>query len=258
MDYVERLIRRALAEPREAVLGIFDPFEQVAPWALQQAAGDAALAPTATAPKAAAAALQPVPPAASATVESVPAVALCRAEAAPPALADPLQPAVPAPEVPRPPVADDSASRRPPPEPTPEPASLARADAFMRTLSVKAALPDLPDKRPAAETPAVAPPPPSQRPEPQRPGETVHRLPVLVRPLPPQPLAMPAPPPAPRGARPAEAARDGASPPTARRASAAPPPERIVHTTVLIAQPARRLDDLAHSSGISRFGIGQG
>jgi hypothetical protein len=31
-----------------------------------------------------------------------------------------------------------------------------------------------------------------------------------------------------------------------------------VQTTVVLAPPSRRLDDLAHSSGIARFGIGQG
>ena len=34
-------------------------------------------------------------------------------------------------------------------------------------------------------------------------------------------------------------------------------PERIVQTTVVVAAAARGLDDLAHSSGISRFGLGQ-
>jgi hypothetical protein len=36
-----------------------------------------------------------------------------------------------------------------------------------------------------------------------------------------------------------------------------PPPERIVQATVVLASPSRRLDDLAHSGGISRFGLGQ-
>jgi hypothetical protein len=31
-----------------------------------------------------------------------------------------------------------------------------------------------------------------------------------------------------------------------------------VHTTVVVAPSARRLDDLAHGSAITRFGIGQG
>jgi hypothetical protein len=48
------------------------------------------------------------------------------------------------------------------------------------------------------------------------------------------------------------------SPAAKRPAPAEPPAGRIVHTTVVVAPSARRLDDLAHGSAITRFGIGQG
>jgi len=45
--------------------------------------------------------------------------------------------------------------------------------------------------------------------------------------------------------------------PSARRGAPVPQPERIVQTTVVLAPPSHRLDDLAHGSAIARFGLGQ-
>ncbi len=257
MDYLQRLLLRALAVPRGHAASVFDPFEQTAPWVLDT--------PVPVVPlKAAAeegAPVRPVPPA--------PAVP------SPTALPASLEAPAASPHVDAP--AAHVAPRPPPSVPTParhggipaliaqlmpapaEPSTLARADAFMQALGIGA---------PAVQAPAVATPlqptPPSPapmhddhhvkpKPEEQAPA-------VLVRPTPPRVLDLPAPP-SPRArdperTRPATPAALPAAAPAAKPAPA--PAERFVQTTVVVSPPSRRLDDLAHSSGIVRFGIGQG
>lgn len=136
-------------------------------------------------------------------------------------------------------------------------APLAKADAFMTALNVKPIVPETvaparaepPELRVATLKPA----PPTRL----GPAPTPHAPRVqLVRPILPRRSSLECPPPPPRStaSAPAAAARED---PASRRAT--PVPQSIITRTVLVAPSARPpLDDLAHSSGISHFGIGQG
>ncbi|HEY0858083.1 MAG TPA: hypothetical protein VGE16_13545, partial [Albitalea sp.] len=85
-------------------------------------------------------------------------------------------------------------------------------------------------------------------------------VPMLLRPLPPRALvAAEAPVPSPRHRTSSPADERRPAPASPRAGHLPPAPQRIVQTTVVVAAPeSRRLDELAHSSAISRFGIGQG
>jgi hypothetical protein len=258
MDYFERLILRALARPRAAAPDVFDPFEQVAHWDLDEAPPTERIHPPAVGeapravPQSAAPASSPAPHAAIRPGVEQPA-AVPQAPPREPAGAPAGRAAVSV-------VPQHAAPSQSLPIASPAADPLARADAFMRTLGVRPVAADVPHRpkpepvdvpqrheQPRSETPPRAP-------APQPAG------PVLLRPAPP--------PPAPHqpGMATGEHVRPGAAPatpaapsPAAKRpAPAEPPAGRIVHTTVVVAPSARRLDDLAHGSAITRFGIGQG
>lgn len=255
MDYFERLILRALALPRHGAAAVFDPFDQVAP----------SLPTPSTAPRVSIAgrAIPPAPPAAAALADTrardVAAIDVdAAAQALPPPVPAPLSPGPePAPAASRagaepvlPPAAAPAAGER-------EAAPLARADAFMRQLgavppsAISAAVAHRAVVEPA---PVASPELPATEPDP-RPSTA----PICAPPIPPQPemphraaprerrASQQDPPAAPASASEAAAA-------AAERAS----PHRIVQsTTVVVGRTAHTLDDLAHSSAISRFGLGQ-
>jgi len=257
MDYVERLIRRALAVPRDQAPSLFDPFDQVAPFVHEATLSldstvspgtpiDGADRPGATA-KAARADGGPHPSVAQPTRVESPDDGLGRIEAR---VDVPIK-------VPTPAVHTRAASGESVAVPEPKPLGLARADAFMRAL----ALPTAPVERPeaggptkadAAELTPLAPPnrilpllPPLPSP------------PALLMPNRPRREVRPDPEPTPPGV-PASAAAAAFAAQTSARDPARPAQlERIISTTVVVAPSSRRFDDLAHSSGISRFGIGQ-
>jgi hypothetical protein len=258
MNYLERLLRRALAVPGAVVQDVFDPFDQVAPWVIEPGAAERAL-PVQPAPEqivlpepagasdllAVAAPLQAVP----ASTDGV-AAPHAHAAARPPA---PL-PVPAAADVTAPLAAGPVAVSR-----AAQPQPLARADAFMQSLGVA---PSAPLEAGAART---APGPATQahsEPQPAPPAlraTMTKQQPVLPSLRPPAPLR---PPPAvatPAAARrrTAPAASSAAAPANTPRPAPAAPRERIVQTTVFVTPAPRALDDLAHSSGIARFGIGQ-
>jgi hypothetical protein len=260
MDYVERLVRRALAVPREQAQPLFDPFEQVAPWlpdapvpaevhdheaADTHAAATAALAP---APPVAPPANQPPPaPSASRLVEeSILAPHIEPALTPPPPAAPAVQPVAAA------------LSPQVAPPPAHALAPLAHVDAFMRSLGVKSVASQEPTRTRAAAAPDTVPPVQKAAALPRPPDAPDTSAPtVMVRPAPP-PAPTPAPEPAQRRTRASPPApEDATERPPPRRAAPPVTPERFVQTTVVVAPPSRRLDDLAYSSGISRFGIGQ-
>ncbi len=246
MRYLDRLIQRARAVPRDSVAALFDPFEQVAPWPLDapEPAPGAAVPP-------------PLTPAAPPTIEARQA-------------ADPGEdrtPFAPLEEI----MAKDTAASRPErPQPlVPEPAPvqalpsdpLEIADAFMRALE-PAATP-----RPAAAAAAaeiVQPPVPPPRnediPVVRRRAEPPDR-PALVAPPPPPPAATwPAPlrseAPAPAAPSPARRSAVDAqrSPTPAPAAPLVMPSGRVI----VRAGNDERLADLAHGSRIVHFGLRQG
>jgi hypothetical protein len=251
MHYFERLIRRALAVPRDMPGRIFDPFEQIAPWLIDPSH---ALSPTAriSSDALAEAGTPPEP------------VMPPSAPSKPPETVTTVQPSPPEPPIPAPVRTVERFLERPTRESKAAAAGLrpdaplAKADAFMTALNVKRIAPEtaepvraaLPEQRIAPLEPA---PPARQSLAPTPHAPKVH----LVRPIPPRrsPPERPSPPRTDASAPAAPAREDLAS----RRATAVTAPQPIVTRTVLVAPSARpQLDDLAHSSGISHFGIGQG
>lgn len=258
MDYIERLIRRAIAFPRQEAQGLFDPFEQVAP-------------------------LEPDSPR-----HRVAAMADATAVSHTDAL--PSLPAIP----PRSPVQAEHGLERMPEfreiaafadKPEPEASvredikasqsavrthklgaePLAQADAFMRSMGIKVTESDVPARRGAGPLES------STQTSPRAAASKRVAAPAMVRPIPPEaahPAVPVAPQPAPRGydspSTPMRRQR-GSAPqpevlvpsPASGAAPAAPVAERIVQTKVVVTSRSGRLDDLARSSGISRFGIGQ-
>jgi hypothetical protein len=254
MHYVERLVRRALAVPREQPKIPFDPFEQVAPWLPD---GPLAVAPDKqeiTGPQAEASTRQAPAPAAVPTAHPVPPATCApqRVETTIPApgVEPPVTPQRVAPSVE---VIGEAPPRQVAPPPAAGPAPLTQADAFMRSLGVEMPAP----AAPAAER--IAAPPPA---DPTVRTAAPSRREPAGRDLPPpfvivQPLRPPAPAPAQRRGRESSPVEKPTQPQPPRRAAPPAAAERIVQTTVVVAPPSRRLDDLARSSGISRFGIGQ-
>jgi len=260
MNYLERLLRRALAVPGAAPQDVFDPFDQTAPWLLEATVAEGG-SPVVSAPaqgmRTSPAGAPDVPFVApplhppSAPADSV-AVRLAPAAADPPA----KRPAPLAADVTAPPAADPVAVPR-----TVQPEPLARADAFMQSLgAVQVPTPDAGAPR-AAAVPATLPQSePLSAPRAVR-GANAPQHAVLPPLRPPAPPQLPPPAAAPAAARPRAvpaAARAAAAPANAPRLAAAAPRERIVQTTVFVSPAPRALDELAHSSGIARFGIGQG
>jgi hypothetical protein len=258
MDYLQRLIHRALAVPREQAQAVFDPFEQVAAWALELTPPVRA-APVVPPPDAPPKGVGPLDVPAIAPMQPVPAASIPAMREAnamePAALPGPASVQSVTPPEAAPP-ARTEATRVAAPERDP----LRQADAFMNALGVKALRPDPPASQRATATRneslavrrdglALA-----------HPAQAAAEAPVLVRPTPPRaPVVVEATPaaqrPPPRSPAPPSTSTASAA---ARRASPAPVQKRIVQTTVVMsASSSHRLDELAHSSGIARFGIGQ-
>jgi hypothetical protein len=257
MNYLERLIRRALAVPRDTEQSLFDPFEQTAPWAFDENVAVRARAPAAE----------------NAHPDREPAVAAAHTATAP------IRVGPPSPEAAKaavPGTAEAAAQiirvveqALTPPDPAaaragaamPHEQSLATADAFMRSLDLKAPSRDAAArsiKPPPAAIPAAAArgrPTATLGQEPQRPGAAGPQTIQPVAPRPPSPSP-------PARAQPADRNASHARPEPAvrahRDAAAIPQPSVITRTVVIARSPSRQLDDLAYSSGISRFGLGQG
>ncbi len=254
MNYLERLIRRALAVPRDTDQGLFDPFEQTAPWALDEAQLLRARAPT---PGTVPAAAERDPPSAGAAPSAIgrePPI-LNPVDATPPPV---VQSAVRVMKVeqalmPTLPVTPST----PDAEPLHE-KSLARADAFMQSLKSAQDPPDARHRsveppRSAGEHDArhVAVPPRRAAPVPPDAGD-----PPSIRPVAPRPPAVF--PPARVQSPDREKAQPRAEPANRdRRAPPAGQPSVITRTVVIAPPRSRQLDDLAHGSAISRFGLGQ-
>ncbi len=246
MNHLERLVRRALAVPRDRPQAVFDPFDQTVPWPLEAPAARAVPAePTLPAERAIAPAAPTLPPPAALST------AVARAQAPTPAAPD-AAPALPAPAA----IAPSTPIRQRAAPLAAEFAPQARADAFMRALGVampQVDAPVAPTRTPATIAAAIDPIAPSST---RRAAES-DELPSIrpsrraraeVAPAPPRPRT-PTPPSTPTPPPPAPAAQ--------QRAAAAPPAAQIIRTQPAAARsPA--LDDLAHGSHIVRFGIGQG
>jgi hypothetical protein len=257
MNYLERLIRRALAVPRDTEQSLFDPFEQTAPWAIDEAAAVRARAP---APDDTRSGQAPRP----SVVDGRPASPPIRTEPSSPNAATAAVPptAGSATQIVR--VVEQALTpSAPPPAPTGAVAlheqSLARADAFMRPLELKA-LSDDPTlcsaEPPPADIPIAASSDPVKAMPRQEPARPRAADPPTIQPVAPHPPTQHlAPHPAERRAplaKPASTAR-------ARRETAElGRPSVITRTVVIAPSRSRQLDDLAHGSGISRFGLGQG
>jgi hypothetical protein len=257
MDYLRRLLLRSLAVAREQGSPVFDPFAQVAGWEFDASAPappqESAAEPVpAAAPAPAARRLVPASP-----LQPPQAPAFDAAAAGAPPAVDPpalAQAPPPAPGTLAPPARNDTAGPA-----VPERVLLTQADAFMRSLGMKSVVaPEVPAPDQAVAAPSV-PAPHQHRASGPAPHTDESGVPVLVRPAIPTAIQQPRAQAKPRGKL--EAARAATAPAAAaapRSASPlAAPPQRIVQTTVVVAPAARGLDDLAHSSGISRFGIGQ-
>lgn len=258
MNHLERLVRRALAVPRDRPQGIFDPFDQTTPLLLD-APTPLHVARSTTAPLTVADAPAALPSPAADTGPSAAPAAPVSATAETGAVAAALVPPSPTFATPAPLMLDTPAMA---PVPRAAPGSvadsppLARADAFMRALGAR-----LPDAALAATT---SPPPVTRRAV--RPAEAVRAVAAPRDSIVAQRSTTTAHPPIP--ARPnaasAPAAAGGGAPPPpsspapAPRASRVAMPERIVERTVVVSSSSTRLDDLAHASRIARFGIGQG
>lgn len=259
LDYLQRLIHRALALPRDHAAPLFDPFEQTAEWE--------GMTPSTLRPAEAAATPEAVnrdvPMRADATanesVRRMPERARNAARSEP--AAPPRETLVKVRARSEPPSHESARHAEPMRSDSPiaQPAPLASADTFMRSIGAK-----LPSDDPGAQlrqcptqhAPAlVSPLVPRSEPVDQR-SESSQLLRAV----------------APRASVPAASV-----PANSRRASKQPPPlpvtpspahvprtsmtpERTVHTTVVVAPSpsSHRLDDLAHSAHLTRFGIGQG
>lgn len=256
MNYVERLIQRAVAPPRRTVQVLFDPFEQTGFWAPENATttrtsqSPAAVAmPDAQAPGApqngmplSAAVLQQ--PGGHAVVEKT--VVQNGPALQPPTVA--VAAGHPETKIAHTAGPDGDA-----------PSPLAKADAFMRGLGVNtpaskaqatahSAAPGLPNTTIAASRT-------ERDSQTQAPKEARPQLVMPVRPpvIPPQGLP---PRPSPEAA---QSRRKPDTDPAPRRTTPATSLQPAATRTVIVAAPAvNRLDDLAHGSAISRFGLGQG
>lgn len=257
MDYLRRLLLRSLAVPRDQGSPVFDPFAQVAGWEFDAAAPppqeSAAEPADAMLPPPAAQRLEPAAPLMQ-PVQAPPfdAPAPAAVEAIDPTTLPQVSPSLPGALAP--PARNDNAVA-----PGPERELVTQADAFMRSLGMKSVVaPEEPATRPGPATPSV-PAPPRIRTSGPAPHTSETGGPVLVRPAVPPASEHPRVPQSPRrkpDPATAAAAPAAAAAPQSASPSAAPP-QRIVQTTVVVAAAARGLDDLAHSSGISRFGLGQ-
>lgn len=269
MDYFDRLMQRALAQPREVVEGLFDPFAQEAPWSPD---GPRTALPTAPHHPSSPADGRAATVRTRSTPEDLTPANIATSPTSVPPLAAPVvthrQPALPHQEI-TPAVAADRPLPMHPPEHTGTPtAPLSHADAFMRTLGVPVAAP-------AQTTPRSSAPPqgfpapmmstPRSAPAEQRESTSSNQGPTALRPV--NPTTVPRPSAdqtgnrartqaAPATSSPAPPPMPQASASASAQSPAAPP--RFIQRTVVVSATSPRLDDLAHSSGISRFGIGQG
>ncbi|BDB28718.1 hypothetical protein Tamer19_61290 [Cupriavidus sp. TA19] len=258
MDYLRRLLLRSLAVPREHGSPVFDPFAQVIGWEFDGYAPapqqESAVEPVrAAAPAPAPQRLEPVAlPMQPSQAPAFDAAAADASEAVdPPAVAQ-LPP--PASGTRAPPARNDNAGPA-----APERVLLTQADAFMGSLGMKSVVvPEVPAPDQAMAAPSV---PATRRHRASAPAPHTDKsgVPVLVQPAVPPASQQPGPQARLRGKPgPAKAATAPAAAAAPRSASPlAAPPQRMVQTTVVVAPSVRGLDDLAHSSGISRFGIGQ-
>jgi len=259
MDYIERMIQRALAVPRQQAPPLVDPFERIAPWSLDAPPPQEQSAPVRRARAAAdasvAAAVTPVAP----SVPASPGPALARVVQDAPARAaiGGLPAAADAPAPTR--SVEGARPQNIEPVSAAEALPTAHADAFMRSLGVKVLAAELPTPA-RIDAPAdalVAAAPSRHLPARLHPAREAECTLQTIRPLPPRapaPVAALASPRSPRA--PSSPGIDAARPPAPHDAPPAARP--IVQTTLVVAPTSRRLDDLAHSSGIARFGIGQG
>lgn len=258
MDYFDRLVRRALASAETQPQPLFDPFEQVAPWALDAAQVQAVRAQAARveapqrAPEVHAAEARPLAAARSSVQALKPSLQAPATQPVQTAMPMSATPALAADAVPGVPM--------PAPLPTPAPSPLAQADTFMRSLRAVVEPVDVPApalRRSASpgDEPWLAP---TEAPLPRLARTAPPEEPAAVRPHKPAEPPAAVPPPVPRTASvpPAAVARASTSP-MRDKAAPVPPAAPTVHTTIVVAPPARRLDDLAHSSAIARFGLGQ-
>jgi len=244
MNHLERLVRRALAVPRDRPQGVFDPFDQSLPWPLDAIAALPAATGAPLPEERVVAPAQSTPPRLGMPV----------ATAARAATSAPVPSSAPPPGPPAVPAAV-SAPRRPQ-----QPASVtalppqARADAFMRALGVATPQVDVPvavAPTPAATVVSLEPVARSSTPSATVPRETPSILPVArarAEAVPASPRQrVPAPPTVPPSAPSAA---------TPHRPVAAPPAVQIIRTPPAAPRPPA-LDDLARGSHIVRFGIGQ-
>jgi hypothetical protein len=254
MYYLERLIRRALAVPRNMPGRMFDPFEQIAPWLIEPAV---ALNPATReqADNPVEAGMPPLPHVAP-SVSPQPAApgALSEAVAAvqpPPPASAVIQTVDRFLELPRRDAEVAPSGIRPE-------APLAKADAFMRALNVTGVTPETAKSvepgQPRERMVSVEATPRARQEAPSAPPTPKVQL---VRPIPPR-RTPPEHPPPPRPTLPTSAspAREERAPHRTTTVAAAQP---AALRTIVVAPAARQqFDDLAHSSGISYFGIGQG
>ncbi len=258
MDYIDRLIQRALAQPRGAEAALFDPFERQAGWPLDARPVPASVPSASSAPAHEVAAPDSAHPAVPRTTPAI--VGRPPAAFAPPRVPGASSPTpatatavdAPTPATPAPVRAADVPRTTPPHSAE----SLARADAFMRTLGVPG-VPAAPLAH-ATEAPsqaaALAPVTRARPAAPDTPAPARTSAPARLQP--------PAPPPVASLPAPTRAAQPPAPPPGSAATAPARTPRRetpvpVLQTTLVVAPPARALDDLAHSAGIVGFGLGQ-
>jgi len=261
MNYLERLISRALALPREGPQAVFDPFEQTADWPIAEppraAVPEASTRPAASIPRADLPA--PTTPDPNHTVahpvDGPTPPAPATAVAAPPRTAgDPVAPR--GMEQPR-------ANPRVVPDRPQRPLSpIEKADAFMRALAV-----DDPtvrettrrSERPAEPDPDIPGSAPSAPPPAPPAAHVVRAAPALAPPAPPVRLRTTAEDvPERRRGLPGASERTTLprdSPVSTRQVASVPPA-----ASARRAAPSRtaRRDDLASNVGIVRFGLEQG
>lgn len=260
MKYLERLMSRALAVPRQSADALFDPFVQTTQWALTDPVNDLA---------------QPQNPAVAPAPSFLPATPTTARAAAVP-LTTPSRTTPPPPDTPRTidriapgTIAPDHAQRTakrdtpaaPPPaavQPQAPQDAIQRADAFMRSLATPATEAPPQSARPVA--PHVAAP---------RPSAAVVRddrvadspaVPAAIALTPPPPRIDPAPretTPSPRRQARREAGKTAALANRAAGKNATPSAPVAAVSRPIASLPVGRRDGLAHSVGILRFGLNQ-
>ena len=255
MNHVDRLLRRALARPRDAAKPLFDPFERTAPLPLDVPPPLHVAHATEPAPRAGAGSVATTLASSGTTTAAPPPVARVSTITAPipaPSAATARSRASDAPAV-APLAAPTVAAPRTTVDPVVDATPLARADAFMRALGATLPAP----ARVAIDgrgSPAAATPPPAaieSRPPNPRLAAARAEARMAQPPLPARPIPAPSTPAAIAPAHPPA--------PTPARRSAAAAAERIVERTVVVsASSSTHLDDLSHAGRIVRFGIGQG